>query len=112
MNTQPIYSTIDELQTQLLALLTFYLNEGYISQSDVSEIAKDFLSLLPITNQYDLYTKLACFAKKHEICRPLFLLYAMPIDTKTSKQKSDILATYMQQNATDRAYYFMEGGFL
>lgn len=110
--TETIYDFVKEAEKRLLHIIQEGAERLIISAEDAVQIAKDFLTLLPVLTWRELCKKLEMLSKIHQICLPLYVQFAISYEDITSRKKAALLNGLLQSNEIDKAYALMKGGIL
>jgi hypothetical protein len=85
---------VNSLEKQLLELISKKLEENKIEVDKAQELARDFLAILPVSDQEDLLKKLQDLSGKYEEVKPLYIHeYA-----KMDEVKRDEVLTHMRNS--------------
>lgn len=85
---------VNELEKQLLEVISKKLEENKIEVGKAQELARDFLAILPVTDREDLLKKLQDLSGRYEEVKPLYIHeYA-----KMDDLKKDEVLTHMRNS--------------
>ncbi|KKR76809.1 MAG: hypothetical protein UU21_C0003G0002 [Candidatus Levybacteria bacterium GW2011_GWA2_40_8] len=88
-----IVQEVEEVKKELLDLILKHLKENKIEAEKAQELARDFLSVLPIKDQLDLLNKLKNLGEKYPEAEKVYLDELQ----KASDEKRDLALSQMSQ---------------
>lgn len=109
-NPQNLKQLVDNIERDLLYQIIFNLKQNELSVEGAKKLARDFLSILPIQSQEDLYNKLSSLSQKYHEIQPLFLKYSVPFKKQKEEQAINLMKQHIEQGNPEKAIDVAKGG--
>ena len=110
MDPQHIQAITNEIEKLLLQEIITSLKNNKIDEEEASQLARDFISLLPLHDQQDLLAKLYDLSQKHMEVRGLYLHYAIPAEEEARQRKLTLMRASIKNGDIEHALSIAKGG--
>jgi hypothetical protein len=110
MQDQSMQAIVSDVEKELLNSIIKNLDENRMTKAEAQELAKEFLSLLPMQDKKDLLEKLFQLSKDHVEAKGVYLKYAAPYEEEQRLQKIALMSQHIQNGEIDNALNVAKGG--
>lgn len=110
MADQSIEELTEEVENEILQVIIKYLDHERMTEEQASQLAREFLTLLPIKDKTDLLTKLKTFSTIHTETKSVYLKYALPYEEAERQRKLALMSHHIRNGQIDHALSVAKGG--
>ena len=108
--TDPQLQTlVEEIEVELLEEITKNLENETITPDHAQQLAKEFLTLLPIHDKHDLLTKLSELSNVNRDTQELYLKFGKPIDDEERQEKLRQMSEHIKNGSIEDAIAVAKG---
>ncbi|SRR5258708_1140837 len=100
---------LEDIKQDLLFYIISSLREKKINLGQAKALAKDYLTLFPVTDKEDVLNKLYTIAGVHAGAREVYVKYAAPYEEEKRLKLLQNMRVYMQKNDYDTAVAVAKG---
>jgi len=101
--------TVD-VEKDLLFYIIVNLEKNSISYEQSQQLAREFLSLLPLHDKQDLLDKLLTVRQKNPGVNEVYVKYAVPFEEEEKQRKLEEMHHHIQNGNIDHAITIAKGG--
>ena len=99
-----------DVEKELLDSIIKNLDEKRMTEEEARELAKEFLSLLPLQDKKDLLAKLYKLSKEHVEAKGIYLKYAKPYEEEDRLKKIALMSEHIKNGQIEHAINVAKGG--
>lgn len=100
--------TVD-IEKDLLQAIITNLKQNRMTEDQGRQMAKEFLTLLPMQDKRDLLDKLYKFSQAHIEAKGTYLKYAKPLEEEDRLKKLELMSQHIQNGNIDHAINVAKG---
>ena len=108
--TSDMQDAVVDAKKELLDEVVKRLDKDQISPEEAQNLAKEFLSFLPIKNQEDLLEKLHKLSQDNSAAQGIYLKYAKPYEESETNRKLELMSQHLHQGKIEEALAIAKGG--
>ena len=108
--TTQLQDDVIDIEAKLLNEIIVNLEQNKMSTQEARNLAKEFLSLLPIQDQKDLLKKLLKLSRDNNAAKGIYLDYAKPYEENETQRKLTLISQHLKQGNIDQALTIAKGG--
>jgi hypothetical protein len=105
-----VQSIVEDVEKDLIETIIRNIDEQRMSEDQARQLARAFLSLLPMQDKHDLLVKLGKFSKLSADAKSIYLKYAAPIENEERNQKLTLMSEHIQNGQIEHALNVAKGG--
>jgi len=99
-----------DVEKELLEVIIQNLKKHSLHVPEAKQLAREFLSLLPLQDKKDLLDKLYNFSQKHGETKGVYLKYAKPMEEEERQKKLELISQHIQNGQIENALRVAKGG--
>jgi hypothetical protein len=107
--TASLQNDVIEIEKELLELIVSRLDQEKMSPEEAQNLAKEFLSLLPIDDQRDLLQKLHKLSQDNRATQGIYLRYAKPHEENEAQRKLILISEHLHKGEIEHALAIAKG---
>lgn len=104
-----LQQTITHVEKDLLNLILHRVENKNMSPTDAQNLAKEFLSFLPIKDQHDLLLKLHKLSQDNNATQELYLKYAKPYEENEAQRRLTLMSHHLHKGDIEQALSIAKG---
>jgi hypothetical protein len=108
-NQQALQAFIENVEQDLLAVIQEHLAKGTLPLEQAQEVAREFLSLLPVHDKTELLLKLSDLGKKYAEAQAVYLKYAAPEDEAMRQTRLTAMSEHIKEGRIEEALKIAKG---
>lgn len=108
--TSDMQDIVVDIEKELLAEIMKHLEDNSMTAEGAQELAREFLSLLPIQDKHDLLKKLQKLSDDNHETQGIYLKYAKPYEEEERLKKLQLMSEHIQNGNLDHAIAVAKGG--
>lgn len=108
--TPQLQDEVVDIEKDLLEQIIQRLDENKMSPEEAQKLAKEFLSLLPISDQQDLLKKLLQLSNDNNATKGIYLKYAKPYEESETQRKLELMSQHLHAGNIEQALSVAKGG--
>jgi hypothetical protein len=109
MADSSMQAVVTDVEKELLLAIIKNLKEDRMTEEQGRQLAREFLTLLPIQDQKDLLEKLYTFSKSHVEAKGVYLKYAKPYEEADRLKKIELMSQHIKNGNIDHALNVAKG---
>lgn len=110
MQDQSMQALITDVEKELLQTIITNLKSDSMNVEQGRQLAREFLSLLPMQDKKDLLEKLLTFSQKHAEAKGMYLKVAKPFEEEERLKKLEQMSQHIQSGNIEHAITVAKGG--
>jgi hypothetical protein len=110
MSDQSMQSITEEIEKELLDIITDNLDQNKITPEEAQAVSKEFLSFLPLQDKKDLLDKLYKLGQNHAETKSMYLKFAKPIEEEERQKKLSLMSEHIKNGKIEHALAIAKGG--
>lgn len=109
MSDPAMQSIVTDIEKELLQAIITNLKADLLTEEQARNLAKEFLTLLPMEDKKDLLDKLFKFSKAHVEAKGVYLKYAKPYEEEERQRKLNLMSQHIQDGKIEHAINVAKG---
>jgi|SRR5882672_8043608 len=109
MVDQSIQTLTINVEKDLLAIIITNLKQNQLDIDQAKELAREFLTLLPIQDKKDLLEKLQKFSEENAETKDMYLKYAKSIEEEERQRKLTQMSEHIKNGQIEHALSIARG---
>jgi hypothetical protein len=109
MDDSSMQSLTADVEKELLDSIIKNLDEKRMTEDEARELAREFISLLPMQDKKDLLDKLYKLSKEHVEAKGVYLKYAKPYEEEDRLKKIALMSEHIKNGQIEHAITVAKG---
>lgn len=110
MPDQTMQAIVTDVEKELMLAIIANMKADRLSEVQARQLAREFLTLLPMQDKHDLMDKLYKFSKTHVEAKGVYLKYAKPFEEEDRLKKLELMSQHIQDGNIEHAITVAKGG--
>lgn len=108
--TVPLQEEVIDIEKELINQIIIRLDQNKMTPDDAQNLAKEFLSFLPIRDKKDLLAKLLKLSQDNQAAQDIYLQYAKPHEESETQRKLTLMSQHLHAGKIEEALAVAKGG--
>jgi hypothetical protein len=103
MTDDSMQTITTDIEEELFNEIVNNLEQASITVEEAQQLARDFLTLLPLEDKKDLLKKLYTLSQKHNEARKIYIEYAAPYEEEERQKRLTLISQHLKSGKIEDA---------